>query len=80
MLRKLSCALILGSVLLISSCRVYRGFHVRHGGALVVVSGSHVHTDRCGHYRHGNRWFLLNGHRHGMRCGHAFTGGHWTLK
>lgn len=51
----------------------------RHAHVVVIEAG-HVHTARCGHYRHGKRWYYVKGHKHGPRCGHHFVGGFWIVK
>ncbi len=51
----------------------------RHA-APVAVAAVHVHSVRCGHYRHRSRWYHLRGHVHGRGCGHQLVGGIWILK
>ncbi len=47
-------------------------------GAEVVVEPGHVHTEWCGHYYYGGRWYYSQGHRHGPGCGHVLRGGVWV--
>jgi hypothetical protein len=47
---------------------------------VVVVKAGHVHTARCGHYRHGKTWYLVKGHVHGPRCGHVKVNGVWIVR
>jgi len=54
--------------------------HPRAHGVRVVVAQGHVHSARCGHYRHRGHWYHLRGHAHGPRCGHAVVGGVWVLR
>ena len=55
--------------------------HHSHGGAVrVVVAKGHVHSARCGHYRHRGHWYHLRGHVHGPRCGHHLVGGVWVIR
>ena len=62
----------------VSACVVHT--HGRGGGVAVVVPAVHVHDDYCGHYYHGDSWYLYQGHRHGPGCGHVYIGGRWTLR
>ena len=51
-----------------------------HAHARVVkIPAGHRHTSRCGHYRHGARWYHVKGHVHGRGCGHVRRGGVWIL-
>lgn len=54
--------------------------HQHHAARAVVVPRGHVHGHRCGHYRHGGRWYHLAGHVHRRGCGHVFVGGVWVVK
>ena len=48
-------------------------------GPAVVVGAGHVHSDHCGHYRHGDYWYHSHNHRHGHGCGHVYRGGFWVV-
>lgn len=50
-----------------------------HAARAVVVPAGHVHSHRCGHYRHGGHWYHLAGHLHRRGCGHVFVGGVWVV-
>ncbi len=56
------------------------GHHARPSAVRVVVAKGHVHSARCGHYRHRGHWYHLRGHAHGPRCGHALVSGVWILR
>ena len=69
--------------LVVSGCgRPARRVHVvDHGKAqVVVIKKGHVHSARCGHYRHNNKWYFVNGHVHGKRCGHAKVNNVWVIR
>ena len=72
-------ALIL--VMAVSGCRAnvtVRGPKIKH--PVVVVKKGHIHTPKCGHYRHGGRWYIHKGHIHRKGCGHVFKGKVWIWK
>jgi hypothetical protein len=47
---------------------------------IVVVQNAHVHSARCGHYRHDNTWYFVKGHVHGAACGHVKVKGVWVIR
>ena len=51
-----------------------------HGAQVVVVKAGHGHSARCGHYRHGAKWYLVKGHTHRARCGHVKVKGVWVIR
>jgi len=48
-----------------------------HGEVAVIETG-HVHSEYCGHYYYGDRWYVHHNHRHGPGCGHVYRGGIWV--
>ncbi|MEK7729508.1 MAG: hypothetical protein AAB354_13925 [candidate division KSB1 bacterium] len=60
----------------LAGCVAHRHRHAQ----VVVIEAGHAHSEHCGHYRHGNRWYFVKSHRHGQRCGHHFVGGVWIIK
>lgn len=56
-----------------------RPAHHSHAKVVTVKTG-HVHSVRCGHYRHEGRWYHLAGHVHGKRCGHVKVRGVWVIR
>jgi hypothetical protein len=74
-------AALVAGTLFLTGCVVHdHGHgHVRVYGPPVVIGVGHVHTDSCGHYSHGGRWYHAAHHRHGPRCGHTFSGGIWIV-
>ena len=50
------------------------------GAKVVVVQKGHVHSARCGHYRHGNTWYVVKGHVHRGGCGHVKVRGVWVIR
>ncbi len=54
--------------------------HPTYGNA-VIIQKNHVHGARCGHFRHGNTWYMAKkGHVHGPRCGHHHVNGVWIIR
>ncbi len=51
-----------------------------HGAQIVVITKGHAHSVRCGHYRHGGKWYLVKSHTHRARCGHAKVKGVWVIR
>ncbi|MFQ5600830.1 MAG: hypothetical protein ACE5G2_09785 [Candidatus Krumholzibacteriia bacterium] len=51
-----------------------------HGAQVVVIERGHNHSKKCGHYRHGNRWYFVKGHVHGKKCGHLKVKGVWVIQ
>lgn len=73
-----ACCLLAALTLL--GCTVHTVVPARPVRARVVVlPAGHVHTVRCGHYRHAGRWYYLPGHVHGPGCGHRLVAGVWVL-
>ena len=65
----------------LSGCVVHGHGHGRvRTGVEVTVPVGHIHSDHCGHYYHGNRWYHHGSHRHGHGCGHVYVGGRWVLR
>ncbi|MDA8020511.1 MAG: hypothetical protein MPN21_23985 [Thermoanaerobaculia bacterium] len=56
-----------------------RSAHHSHTKVVTLEKG-HVHTVRCGHYRHQGRWYHAAGHVHGKRCGHVKVRGVWVVR
>lgn len=54
-------------------------YHHPHYGSAVVIESGHVHSDSCGHFRHGDHWYYAREHRHGPGCGHVYRGGMWIV-
>ncbi len=54
--------------------------HVHAKARVVVVEKGHVHSKKCGHYRHGGRWYYVKGHVHKAGCGHVHVKGVWVLR
>ena len=50
------------------------------GAQVVVIKKGHRHSASCGHYRHGDNWYLVKGHAHKKGCGHHKVKGVWVLK
>jgi hypothetical protein len=76
-------ALVSALTLLTAGCgRTVTRTRIVHpnGAQVVVVQKGHVHSTRCGHYRHGNTWYLVKGHAHGARCGHVRVKGVWVIR
>ncbi|HHL72640.1 MAG TPA: hypothetical protein ENJ29_09030 [Bacteroidetes bacterium] len=64
-----------------AGCAHHRPARVHHArGTVVVVKKGHVHSARCGHYRHNGRWYYIKGHVHGARCGHKKVNGVWVVR
>lgn len=54
--------------------------HPTHGKAIIIKKG-HAHGARCGHFRHGNTWYMAKkGHVHRARCGHHHVKGVWIIR
>lgn len=54
--------------------------HPTYGKAVVIKKG-HAHDARCGHFRHGNTWYVAKkGHVHGPKCGHHQVKGVWIVR
>jgi hypothetical protein len=47
-------------------------------GEVAVIEAGHVHSDTCGHYYYGGRWYYAAHHQHGPGCGHVYRGGIWV--
>ena len=74
-------ALIAVTAAAIGGCVVHA--HPGHVHAMygppVVIETAHVHTDACGHFYYGGRWYYSSGHRHVVGCGHVWRGGMWVV-
>lgn len=74
-------ALLAALALLATGCVHAHPRPVNHSHAKVVtVEKGHVHSTRCGHYRHEGRWYHVKGHVHGKRCGHVQVRGVWVIR
>jgi hypothetical protein len=83
MFRRLGRFLLIPAVLLLfAGCARH---HPHHGAPppnarVVVIQKGHVHSAKCGHYRHGKNWYHAKGHVHGPRCGHHKANGVWIIR
>ncbi len=79
----LAALLLFGFAVPMTGCAAHhhRARVVHHPQAkAVVIKKGHVHTDRCGHYRHNGRWYFIKGHVHGAKCGHHKVKGVWVVR
>ena len=74
--RLVSLLLLAIALMSLSGCVVPGHRHAR----VVVIETGHAHSEHCGHYRHGKKWYHAKGHKHGHRCGHHFVGGVWIIR
>lgn len=83
--RQVVCVAVMATALVVMAAgcaRPVRGTVILHhdNARVVVIQKGHRHSARCGHYRHKNKWYMLDGHVHGKRCGHHKVHGVWVTK
>jgi hypothetical protein len=73
-MKTLALILVLFGVTVAGGCVVAAGPH----GEVAVIEAGHVHSEACGHYYYGGRWYYHAHHHHGPGCGHVYRGGVWV--